>query len=352
MTHRCLAWFLAVVVVVGSLMPVAVAGQSSTAKARAKTTTTMRPWTPPLTPDGQPDLQGVWNYAAGTPLERPAALAERAFLTDDELAQAEKHTREIANMDRRDGVRTDADVNREFNEFWYVRRTTVLTRRTSLIVDPPDGKLPALTDDAQREQTARAAYLREHPSDSWEDRRFNERCLMMLQSGPPIIPTGGPDGEILLGFPFHFQLFQTRDYVVIRHEELSVRIIPLDSRPHVSGGVRQWLGDSRGHWEGNTLVVETTNFRERRLYAGAFTTERLRLIERITRMGPDTIDYRFTVEDPTTWTKPWTAVVLIERTRGQLYEYACHEGNYALPNILSGARAEEKAAAEAATSLR
>jgi hypothetical protein len=147
---------------------------------------------------------------------------------------------------------------------------------------------------------------------------------------------------LLVGFPFHFEIVQTRDYVVIQHEELNRRIIPLDRRQHLPTGIPQWLGDSRGHWEGDTLVIDTTNFREQRPYAGVATTDRLRLIERLTRVNADTIDYRFTVEDPTTWTRPWTAVVRIEKSEGRIYEFACHEANYSLPHILSGARAEEK----------
>jgi hypothetical protein len=170
---------------------------------------------------------------------------------------------------------------------------------------------------------------------------------MATPSGPPIIPIRGFALE-LLGSPFDFQIFQTPDYVAILHEEINnLRIIPLDGRPHLAGGISQWLGDSRGRWDGDTLVVETTNFRAQRPYASAFTTEHLRLIERFTRTNTDTIDYQFSVLDPTTWTKPWTATVLIERSAGMIYEFACHEGNYGLPNILSGARAQEALAGEA-----
>lgn len=295
-------------------------------------------WTPPRTPDGQPDLQGVWNYAAGTPLERPAAYAGREFLTDEELARAERELRERANADRRDGAGTAADLNRENNEFWFARRKTILTRRTSLIIDPPDGQLPPVTGEADRRRIANGEYLKAHPAD-WEDRRLNERCIMFLQSGPPIIPFSGPGGELLLGFPFHFEIVQTRDHVVIQHEELNRRIIPLDRRQHLPAAIPQWLGDSRGHWEDDTLVVETTNFREQRPYAGAVTSAHLRLVERLTRIDADTIDYRFTVEDPTIWTRPWTAAVRIEKSDGKIYEFACHEANYSLPHILSGARA-------------
>ena len=158
---------------------------------------------------------------------------------------------------------------------------------------------------------------------------------MFLQSGPPIIPFSGP-GDLLIGFPFHFEIVQTRDYIVIQHEELNRRIIPLDRRPHLPAAIAQWLGDSRGHWDGDTLVIETRNFREQRPYAGVVTTDHLRLVERLTRVDADTIDYRFTVEDATIWTRPWTAAVRIERSEGRIYEYACHEANYSLPHILSG----------------
>lgn len=294
----------------------------------------------PRTAWGDPDLEGVWNFAAGTPLERPDKFAGREFMNAEELAREERAVRQRSDADRRDGG-AGVDVSRETNEFWYTRRQTILTNRTALIVDPPDGKLPPLLEEADRKRTANAAYLREHPADSWEDRRLTERCITFLQNGPPIIPFNGANDELLLGFPFHFQVIQARGYVVIRHEELSVRIIPLDEPPRLPEGVGQWLGASRGHWENRTLVVETTNFREGRPYAGAFTTARLRLVERFTRVSADTIDYRFTVTDPATWSRPWTAAVHIARTNGQIYEFACHEGNYGLRNILSAARALE-----------
>jgi hypothetical protein len=321
----------AILVVVSVVLLVTAAHTQTRGAAAGVKASTRTPW-------GDPDLQGVWNFAAGTPLERPAALAGKEFLTDEELAQAEWQARARSSMDRRDGAGTDADVNRDANEFWFERRKTILIRRTSLVVDPPDGKLPPVTAEADRRRTAFAEYLRQHPADSWDDRRLNDRCIMFLQSGPPMIPQSV---DFLLGFPFHFQIFQTADHVVILHEEPNRQIVPLDGRSHLQPGVRQWLGDSRGHWEGETLVVETTNFRDR-LYAGVFTTGHLRLTERFTRVDADTIDYRFTVDDPTTWTKPWTAVVPILKSDGRLYEYACHEGNYALPNILRGARAQEK----------
>jgi hypothetical protein len=347
MTHRCLAAFrvMACVIVIGFLMPVGVAGQSTTAKASPKTPTT-KPWTPPLTPDGQPDLQGVWNWALGTPLERPPEMAGKTLLTDDELAQAEQEARSRANRDRRDAAGTDTDVGREVNEFWDARRTTILTHRTSLITDPPEGTLPPLAPEAEQRRAATvAARAKRGPADSYEDRRLNERCLMAEGNGPPILP-GNLD--ILVGREFSFQIFQNYDYVAILSEDVpQLRIIPLDGRPHLPPGIRQWVGDSRGHWEDTTLVVETTNLNRHRSIAG-FPAEKMRVVERFTRSRPDVIDYQFTVDDPTTWTKPWTAAVPIAKTQGKLYEFACHEGNYGLVNILRGARVQEKAAEEAA----
>jgi hypothetical protein len=170
---------------------------------------------------------------------------------------------------------------------------------------------------------------------------------MYMQHGPPMLPA---PAEFLLGSRFYFEIVQTRDHVIIHHEELNLRIIPLDGRPHLPAGISQWLGDSRGHWEDDTLVVETTNFREKRAYnaAGMFTTQQLRVVERFTRTDRDTIDYQFTIDDPTTWTKPWTAAVPIARSDVRIFEVACHEGNYALPNILSGARAQERATVQTA----
>ena len=334
---------LMVVLAVVSLVSLPVAGQSPAAAPKARTAA--KTWTVSHTPDGQPDLQGVWNYAPGTPLERPAAFAGRQFLTDDELAQAEKQMHERGNRDGRRARGTDADVNGDYNAFWDAKRKTILlTKRTSLITDPPDGKLPPLTPEAQKREAARADARRGRgPADSHEDRPLQERCLLQRTAGPPILPVAGKDE--VLGSPANFQILQTPGYVVILHEtQGELRIIPLDGRPH--GNIRQWLGDSRGHWEGDTLVVDTTNFTNKTDFRGSH--ENLHLVERFTRVAADMIDYQFTVDDPTTWTMPWTAAVPIAKTEGQIYEYGCHEGNYSLPHILSGARAQEKAAAEAA----
>ena len=314
-----------------------IATQGAVAQAPTERTAANGNAAAPRTPD--PDLQGVWNYAAGTPLERPAEFAGKAVLSEDEFAQAERQARERSNRDRRDGAGTNVDLGREANEFWFERPPTILTRRTSLITDPPDGKLPRLTPEAEQRRDARAAALRERGSaDSWEDRPLNERRLKNPANGPPILPL---PLEILLGQMFLFQIVQTPGYVAILSEAIQeLRIIPLDGRPHLPRGIRQWLGDSRGRWEGRTLVVETTNLHESLSIAG-FPAGNVRVVERFTRTDADSIDYQFTIDDPTTWTKPWTAAVPITKTNGPLYEFACHEGNYGLMNILKGARAQE-----------
>jgi hypothetical protein len=342
--RRALLMRVATLIAIASLAAVSAEGQAPAA-------TDTRPWTLSRTAWGDPDLQGVWNYAAGTPFERPAEFAGKATLNDEELAREESRVRERGNGDRRDDGRADLDLNREHNEFWFSRRTRILTRRTSLITDPADGKLPPLTPDAVQAQAARAAaQLVRGPADSWEDRSLNERCLVNETFGPPILPRLMLGGifDIVFGHQFHFRILQSAGYVTILAEYgQSLRIIPLDGRPHIPGAVQQWLGDSRGHWEGNTLVVETTNFHPKRAVAG-FPAGNVRLVERWARTERDTLDYQFTVDDPTTWTKPWTAAVPIERTNGEIYEFGCHEGNYGLANILSAARSEERLSGAAA----
>jgi hypothetical protein len=326
--HLALPGILAAVIVVMALAPFPVAGQARTGTAK--------PWTPPRTPDGQPDLQGIWSFATITPLERPAELAGKQVLTEQEAAEFEKQTRERNNADRRDGG-TDADVARAYNNFWYDRGTKVVgTRRTSLIVDPPDGRIPPLTPEAQKRLTA-LAEVRRRPAASWEDRSPGERCVHHPKAGPPITP-GGYNNNI--------QLFQTAAYVAILNEQIhDARIVPLDGRPHLGPQIRQWMGDSRGHWEGDTLVIETTNFNGRMNFQGS--AEKLRLVERFTRVDADTLLYEYTVDDPTSFARPWTVQLPMTKTSDLIFEYACHEGNYGMIGILAGARAEEKAAAAA-----
>ena len=293
----------------------------------------------PRTPWGDPDLQAVWNVASGTPLERPEKYAGREFLTDEELLQAEQEADERSDADRRLGAGTLADLRREHNEFWFEKRPTILTRRTSLITDPPDGKLPPLTPEAATKKAPPADEAR--GTDGPEDRGLGERCIYSNSGGPPILALPGGINEQLLGHKWPFQIVQTENYVMILTEYIqTVRIIPIDGRPHLPTSVRPWIGDSRGHWEGGTLVVETTNFSPKRLFLG-LSAEHQRVVERFTRTA-DGLEYQFTIDDPTRWTKPWTAVVAVEKNDGPLYEFACHEGNYGLRNILTVARAQER----------
>jgi hypothetical protein len=290
-------------------------------------------WTPPRTADGQPDLQGIWTNATVTPLERPADLAGKQTFTEQEASEFAKQAVQATNADRRD-LPPELDVARAYNQFWYDRGTTVVgSKRTSLIVDPPDGRLPALTPQGQKRTDDFAQMRVLHPADGPENRTLNERCIKWATAGPPMLP--GPYNN-------NYQIVQVPGYVVIVVEMIhDARIIPLDGRPHLPQNVRSWLGDSRGHWEGNTLVVETTNLRPDATYRNT-VPESLHLTERFTRVDADTIQYEFTVNDPATFTKSWTAAIPMTKVPGPVYEYACHEGNYAMEGILGGARAEEK----------
>jgi hypothetical protein len=345
MSHRFLASMTTLGVVIALLAPLRAAGQvQSAAKATpAKATLVPKSWTVPRTPDGQPDLQGIWSNGTLTPLERPRELAGKQFFTEQEAAEYEKRVLERNNADRRDNQDAEADVALAYNNFWYDRGTKIVpTRRTSLIVDPPDGRIPPLTPEAQKREAARAeARHGRGAADSWEDRNLGERCLTR---GAPKLPGGYNNNFLILQGPGHVAILQE-----MIHE---VRVIPLDGRPHVPQNVRQWLGDSRGHWEGNTLVVDTINFRDE-IRSNAFNCcggagANLHLVEHFTRVDNDTIDYQYTVDDPATFARPWTVAVPLTKTPGPIYEYACHEGNYGMVGILSGARAEEKAAQEAA----
>ena len=290
-------------------------------------------WTPPHTPDGQPDFQGIWTNATITPLERPPEFAGKVFLTEREAAELERRTLEEVNSDRRDGGNT-ADLRRNYNEFWRDRGTTVIdSRRTSLIVDPPDGRVPALTPEARKRQAARAAASRSLSGP--EDLHFRVRCITR---GLPMLPT--PNNNF-------FQILQAPGYVVILQEMMyEARVIPLDARPHAPPNVRGWMGDPRGRWEGDTLVIDTTNFSSSSEFQGSH--EGLHLVERLTRTGPGSILYEFSVDDPSTFTRPWSVAMPMRKTEERLFVYECHEGNYTMVGVLAGARAEEKRAAEAA----
>lgn len=312
------------------LLLLVVAGAAAFAqKPAAPQKTTLR------TSWGHPDLQGIWDFATITPLERPKELAGKEVLSAEEAAEFEQKTLQQRNPDRRDGG-AQADVGRAYNQFWWDYGTKVVgSKRTSLIVDPPDGRVPALTPEGQKRADARNA-VRQRSAHGPEDRNLWERCILGGNTGPPMAP--GPYNNLV-------QIFQTRNQVVILNEMINdARIVPLDGRPHLPANIRQWRGDSRGHWEGDTLVVDTTNFRDETNFRGA--SSRLHVVERFRRVDSDTLLYEFTVEDPLTWTKPWSAAIPMQKSEGPLFEYACHEGNYGMFNILTGARAEEKGAAK------
>lgn len=282
----------------------------------------------------QRDLEGVWTNVTITPLERPAEFAAQEYFTPKEAAAFERATNSRNNADNRDAD-PEVDVSHGYNQFWYDRGTKVAEgMRTSLIVDPPDGRIPPLTPAAQKRLDEQTAYAKAHPTDGPESRALSERCLLWRTAGPPMLPGG---------YNSNYQIIQSGDSVVILVEMIhDARIIPLDGRPHLAGNIRQWMGDPRGHWEGNTLVVDTTNFTDKTRFRGA--DENLHLTERFTRVSPEMVLYEFTVNDPTAFTKPWTARIPMVKTKGPIYEYACHEGNYALGDMLAGARAAEKSA--------
>ena len=301
-------------------------------------------WTAPSTPWGDPDLQGIWDFRTITPMERPAELAGKPVLTAEEAASFEVRENRRLNRDLVDPETGGAIYPPAseggvvpYNEFWYDRGTSLVEdRRTSLIVDPADGRIPPLTAEAAERAAARREYQRDHPADSWEDRSLGDRCMVGFNAGPPMVPSA---------YNNNVQLLQTPGYVVILNEMVhNARIVRLDGSPH--GSIRQWVGDSRGYWEDTTLVVETRNFNAQPSFRGSSGS--LSVVERFTRVGAGAIRYEFTVEDPETWTRPWTAVVPLRETPDPMFEYACHEGNYSMAGILGGARAEERAAAGAA----
>jgi hypothetical protein len=330
MRHR----FIASVGLATALALVPLLEASLVAQAR----NTAKPWKAPRTPDGRPDIQGNWSFANITPFERPSNLADKAILTELEAQELEEQTAARAKQDEGRQRGTAADVSRAYNDFWYDRGTRVAgTRQTSIVVDPPNGRVPALTAEGQARASARQAARKMRGSaDGPEDRALGERCIMGFNAGPPFTPSA---------YNNNIQIVQTRDYVMIMTEMVhDARIVPLDGRPHLPSTSRPWMGDSRGRWEGDTLVVETTNFSEKNLYRGA--TENLKLIERFSPGAEGLLLYEFTVIDPATWTAPWTGRVPLEKIDEQLYEYACHEGNLGMEGILKGTRAEERFAAE------
>jgi len=331
------------------LATVPAAGQT-TAAQKAKTAAAVnRRWTPPRTPDGQPDLQGVWTNNSVTPLQRPKELAGKEYYTEAELAQLQQREHDRLALDdvegeppaNHSGVEGAPAENVHYDHAQFgldwLQSKVAWNRRTSLIVGP-EGTIPPLTPEARKRLAEIAAKEKGHEFDGPENRPLAARCIARPSAGPPLLPTR---------YNSNLQIVQGPGYVAIEAEEIhDVRIIPLDGRPHLPKNIHQWMGDSVGHWEGNTLVIDTTNFTDLNPFPGA---QNLHVIERITRADEDTILYEFTVEDPGMWTKPWSGEVPIKKISGQLYEYACHEANYGLANTLHGARvAEAQAAAKEA----
>jgi len=350
-------------------LPVALspaAAQSSPGQPAPKST---KAFTPSKTPWGDPDLQGVWPVTdmIGTPLERPKNMGERAVLTDAEYAQRVARSQNQAEIDEQVTVneKTQCDPNRgglgntpttcrdgvSIGPPLYWDDRGKPNRQASLILDPPDGRLPALTPEGEKVAAQRAAARRARPCstsaggchDSWEDESLWDRCITRGTVGS-MVPNTYNQGN---------QIVQAPGYVILRNEMIhETRVIPVvaagaaaAARPHMSASIRSWMGDSRGHWEGNTLVVETTNFRNQTNVGNTVASDALRLTERFTLTAANTLDYRVTVDDPQTWTRPWTIAFPLRRdSQYTLYEYACHEGNYYMYNALTGARAEEKKA--------
>ena len=289
----------------------------------------------PRTPWGAPDLQGVWDFATMTPMERPEQFAGKATLTEEDAATVVENANKQWQRISEGGENSTGT----YDEFWFDAGSGVTEdRRTSLITNPSDGKVPQLIPTAAERVAARRAYLSDHPADSWEDRNNAERCILGFNTGPPMSPSA---------YNNVVQLFQTESHVVLLNEMVhDARIVPLDNRPHLPPHMRQWHGDSRGYWDGDTLVVETINLTDKTSYRGS--TESMHLVEQFTRSNADTLSYEFTVTDPRAFGQPWTALVPMKMSSSQLFEYACHEGNYGMEGILAGHRAEEKAAKDAA----
>jgi len=324
MNHRFLTLFIAAAIVLAAPHTVAQTIPSKQSK-------TAPSWSPPRTADGQPDLQGIWNNSSLTPFERPTELEGKEFFTEPEAADFARAVLDRGNRDRR-GATPEADVEGSYNEAWIDRGTKIFSNlRTSIVVEPANGRVPPLTATARAAAAARAAVRQRRPEGP-EDLELWTRCILGRTSGPPMIPGA---------YNNNYQFVQTRDTLAINVEMIhDVRMIALHGRAHISPAIRRWMGDSVGHWEGDTLVVDTTNFTDKTHFRES--DRNLHVIERFTLTGPDTLRYRFTIDDPTAFTRTWTGEIMMSRAPGPLYEYACHETNYSLVDILAGARAEEK----------
>jgi hypothetical protein len=343
MNYRCLS-FIAGLAALVSLAQGQVAPHTVPAKTKADKQT----WAPPRTADGHPDMQGFWANNTATPLERPKELAGREYLTDQEVAAFKKKAAELFNgqgdaafgdtvfqtvLANVNGTKSgfksiDGDTG-DYSSVWTVEREW--DNRTSLITDPPDGRLPAMTPEGQKRREANAAANKRLPEGP-EDRPLQERCITY----------GSP--QLTAGYQSYYQILQTPTSVAFMTEMIhDVRVIPLNGSPHLPSNVHQWLGDSRGHWEGDTLVVDTTNYKPRSFMG--VSSEKLHVIERFSRTGPESLKYEITIDDPGTWTKPFSLMIPWKHSPKPIYEYACHEGNIGMVGILAGARAEERAAA-------
>jgi hypothetical protein len=345
MNFRCLS-FIAGLAAVVSLAQ----GQAASPPALAKTKAVKQTWVVPRTADGHPDLQGFWANNNATPLERPKELAGRAYLTDQEVAAFKKKAGELFNGEgdaafgdtvfqtvlanvngTKSGFKSTDGTTGDYSSAWTVQREW--DNRTSLITDPPDGRMPAMTPEGQRRREANLAAMARPPAGP-EDRPLQERCITY----------GSP--QLTAGYQSYYQILQTSTAVTFMTEMIhDTRVISLYGRPHVPPSIRQWLGDSRGHWEGDTLVVDTTNYKPRSFMS--VSSEKLHVIERFSRTGPKTLKYEITIDDPGTWTKPWSLMIPWKHSPNPIFEYACHEGNIGLEGILAGARADERAAGSA-----
>jgi len=330
-----LSCFLVTFVAGGVMVPIAVAGQSTDAT-----------WTLPRTPDGHPDLHGVWANNNITPLERPEIWADKATLTDEELAELEVAAADavgdgdalfgdqlvLAAIEGVEATSYDPTTG-NYNQFWIADRD--FTNQTSLIVDPPNGRLPETTAASKERAAAALARQKAYPADTYTDRPQSERCVTY---GVP---------RLGAAYNSYYQVFQSADHVVFMHEMIhDARIIPITGQAHLDDTVRQLHGDSRGHWEGDTLVIETTNYSPDATFYTDVPVESggLHMVERLTRVGPKTLNYEVTMTDPTVWTKPWTVMIPLMHSPEPLFEYACHEGNIGMAGILAGHRADERAA--------
>ena len=327
--------FVGVILVALLAQPPATAQSQSSA---AKTPAAAKAWKPPRTPDGKPDLQGIWSNNTLTPLQRPKSLGAKEFYTDQELAEMSKKARTGDVGEEGDlGAARPNPVRYDLELYGFdPSKLRYASKRTSLIVGP-EGTIPPMLPAARERNAEIAAKNKGHEFDSYENRPLSERCIVMNGSGIPMLP-GANEGNLL-------QIVQGPGYVTLLHEtDHATRVIPTDGRPHIPQNIRLFQGDSVGHWEGDTLVVDTTNFTNRTNFRGS--SEKLHLIERFTRTADNVLMYQFTVEDPTTWAKPWTTEIPWTTTKGPLYESACHEGNNMIENILRGARVVEAEAAQ------